>query len=336
MRHKAFLLGSVSVAAMSSAVAVVHAQDPVPDGYKVSVEGAALFGPNDLAEDKLGSGLPISGGLSSFSSEQNDNTGWRAAVAVQRQLDPLWDLKVALALNHQFETTSSTDFLYENISSSGDGSSVSGLFEQNNQFDYETIDLEAGYTPEVDGPLSLRLFGGVRGLHYKDSYDKLGTVQETEFSGGSATSGGGAFEYAYLQSGEFYGAGPRVGAEASSRFGDSIFGISGSAAAAFILGRAENNMSFSGSSSGSGFSGSPIPNFDTSEGEWGVVTDFEASLGLDVYLTDTTKLTLGARMERISTLSEFSTSSPFTSGSSGADSGNRLNFGPTIKFEGQF
>lgn len=334
MRHKAILLGSVSVAAMASAVAAVQAQDSsVPDGFKLSVEGGALFGPNTLAEDKLGSGIGFPGSGGSFSVDNNSNTGWRAAIAVQKQIDPLWDMKLALALNHQFETTSSTSFMFSDISGSGDGSSTSGLFETKNDFDYETVDLEVGYTPEMDGPVNVRLFGGIRGIHYNDSLDKLGTVVSTDYSGGSAVSGGGTVELALDQNSTFFGAGPRLGAEASTRFGDSMFGVSGLVSAALMYGLAEHNTKVSYTSS-SGMSGGPIglPLGTISTEEWGWVSDFEASLGLDMYISDTAKLTIGARVENIGTMSNFSTS---LSGSSGGNSG-RLNFGPTIKFEAQF
>jgi len=338
MRNKALFLGSVSLAAMTAAVVAVQAQDAVDNGYKVSVEGGALFGPNDLAGDKLGGeliGIPLSSSGGTITSDQHDNMGWRAAVAVQRQIDPLWDMKFALALNQQLETTNSLSFGATDISSSGDGSSISGLFESKTDFDYETMDFEAGYSPEVDGPVNVRLFGGVRGLHYNDTYDKVGTVDGTEYSGGvvvdgSGTSGG----YSFLQSGSFYGVGPRIGAEASTRLGDSMFGLTGSVAGSFILGRAQNNVNFEYDFS-SGASGSPVPTGDISSEEWGWVTDFEASLGVDFYVTDTNKLTIGGRVEKVTTLSDFS-SEVFSSGSSGGDTNGRLTFGPTVKFEGAF
>lgn len=330
MRHKALLLGTVSAAALVAAASSAQAQDAT-DGITVSVEGAALFGPNNLAEDKLGTGVLLPGSGGEISYDENDNTGWRAAFAVQKQLDPLWDVKLALALNHQFETTSSLEFAYSTMSG-GSGSTYAGLFETKNDFDFETADLEVGFTPDLDGPIDFRVFGGVRGMHYNDTFDKLGTYEQTYYSGGSATSGGGSFTYALDQSSAFYGAGPRVGFEASSRFGDSMFGLTSSVAGALLLGRAEHNYSLAYDFTSGVSGGIPFPTVDSSVEEWGWVTDFEASLGLDLYINDMTKLTVGGRVERVGTLSEFST------GTSGGDSasGERLTYGPTLKLQAQF
>lgn len=340
MRNKTVLLTSVSAVAMATAATSAQAQT-VPDGFTVSLEGGALFRSNEAVQDKLGisesAGLAVplllgSGG--SVANDVNENIGWRAAIAVGKQIDPLWDIKLGLALNHQFATSSSLDFSFEDIPSAGSGFSYSGLFEINNDFDYETADLEIGFRPE--GTYNMRLFGGVRGLHYTDSFDKLGDFGGTEYLNGSAGSGG-SVSYASLGSGEFWGAGPRIGMEGSTRIGDSIFGISGSASAALLFGVARNVSDISVETTGSGFigsgSGAPVTGlFD--EEEWGMVSNFEASLGLDVYLSENATLTVGGRVESVNVLSDFSTTG--ISGSGGAVSNNRLSFGPTIKLTAGF
>ena len=181
MRSKSVLLGSVSVVAITAAAAPAIAQDnTVPDGYSLSVEGGFLMGPNDLARDKLG----YYGGYGSAGVvEIQDNVGYRAAISLGKRIDPLWDLRVGASLNHQLESVSTVEFTY----SSG-GSSGEVLLEMRNDFDFENLDFEAGYTPVLDGNFQVRLFAGIRGLHYTDSADKLGTGYSSSAGSSSVTS----------------------------------------------------------------------------------------------------------------------------------------------------
>lgn len=306
MRYQSVLMGSVSIVAMAASAAA-HAQDTtVPEGYSVSIEGGVLFGPNTAAEDKLGSGF--SGGVVDI----GDNIGYRAAVSIGKQIDPFWDLRATAALNHQLVATSTESAFF----SSGSGSGSSGFFgELKNSFNYETLDFEAGYRPELDANLNVRLFGGVRGLHYKESMDKLGVQFGTDGSGSSFSVS--ATTESTL---EFIGAGPRVGVEASSRLGDSMFGISGMVGAAAMYGVERSNFNGSIDSSPSGGPSGPIP--PSSDEEWKWVYSLEAALGVDVYLSEQAKLTVGVRAEQI--------------GNVGFDDSTRLNYGPTLKFTAQY
>ncbi len=307
MNRKIILMSSVSVVALAAVAGAAQAQDQsIPDGFTLSVEGGALFGPNTLAEDKLGGSGP-SGGI----VHMDDNVGYRAAISLGKRLDPFWDLRVTGAINQQL--SSNAGF----FASSG---SASVSFSMDTDFDYETLDFEAGYRPALTENFDLRLFGGIRGLHYKDNIGVFGAISgsggpdKVGISGDSTT--------------EFFGAGPRLGVEASTRLGDTMFGVSGLLAggAAFGVARTTGSATVSYVSGGSG--GTVAVPFEAFE-ETETVYNLEAALGLDVHLDDAATVTLGYRAEGL-----FGTGN--TSASGGSGSSARWTHGPTIKLTGYF
>lgn len=318
MNHKSILLGSVSAVALASVASAAHAQDmTVPDGFTVSVEGGALFGPNTVAEDKLGSGFGSgpSGGVVNI----QDNVGYRAAISLGKQIDPFWDLRVTGALNHQMTSKSDVQSSIYN----GGGSGGSGFFENfygtlETDFDYETMDFEVGYRPMLTENMEVRLFAGLRGLHYRDSMDKMGYISS---SGGG---GGDKVGYGADVSSEFFGVGPRVGIEASTRLGDSMFGVSGMLAGAALFGTARTDGEATLMSGGDSIT-VPYPGQE----EQITVYNLEAALGLDVHVDPQTKVTVGYRAEGL-----FGVDNLFSSGGSGGS--DRWTHGPTIKLTGNF
>jgi len=296
MKFRPILLGSVSVAALATAAGMAQAQDALPGGYTVSVEGSAQFGTNTVAEDKLGS--------AGSASEIQDNFGYHGAVAVGQRVDESLDWKLALGFTEQMPSESSVVF-------SG-GSGGYGVFT--NDFDFQTADLELGFRPEV-GVINLRLFGGVRAMHFNDSLDKLG------YSSGGPGGSGAEFNY----SNEFFGAGPRIGIEGSLPLGDSMFGISGMAAASAIYGVQRGNADYTLFSGGLVSPSFPLPPQES----WGTVLNLEAALGLDVHMNDSTTVTVGLRGETVSGLSNYS-------GGSGGPSDSRFSYGPTVKLTSSF
>jgi hypothetical protein len=323
MRHKSVLLGSVSLAALAS-VAAAHAQDSadIPEGFTLSLEGGFSFGPNTAAEDKLGSGGEFMGsGLSGGGVvDIGDNIGYRAAVALGKQIDPMWDIAVGASINRQLETTSTLSGGYS--VSGGSGGTVEYGEQIATAFNYENGDFTVGYRPQLDSNLDIRLFGGARALHYTDSTDKLGF--ENFDSNGSGTDGSITFDATSVY--EFLGAGPRVGVEGSTRLGDSMFGVSAMASAAAIYGLERSSsegtvfVDF-----GSGSSGGIIPIPDSEEWKW--VYNIEGSLGLDMYVAEDAKLTLGVHAEQVFNVGN---------GDDEDDKNSRLNYGPTLKFEAKF
>lgn len=306
MRTRSLLLGSVSLAAVSAASAVAQAEDlAVPDGYTLSVEGGFLMGPNDVARDKLGSG--VSAGIVDI----QDNFGYRAAISLGKQIDPAWDLRVGGSLNHQLES----------ISSWGSGVIFSsGYGEFRTDFDFENLDFEVGYRPTLDDNFDVRLFAGVRGLHYTDSQRTVGSEK---------LGPGNYVDYDFGVTSEFVGAGPRIGAEASTRLGDSAFGISGMVSGALLYGleRSTADGEFTVVSGGNVIQD---VNITDSMEEWKSVIDVAASLGLDYHVSDETTVTLGYRAQQLMNIG------PASGGMSSGGEGNRLAHGPFLKLVSQF
>lgn len=315
MNRKVILMSSVSTFALA-AVAAAHAADAplgtveaaaIPDGFTISVEGSALFGVNTLAEDKLGAAP------SDVDVNIQDNLGYRAAISLGKSIDPSWDVRLTGAVNQQM--TSNSDFYY--------GSGFSGPYDYtqgllDTDFDYETLDFEVGYRPTLSDNFDVRLFGGVRGLHYKDTVDM--------YVGAGYGSGPDKVGYGVDYSTEFLGAGPRVGVEGSTRFGDTMFGVSGLLAGSAIFGTARTDgeaHAFSGGST------ADIP-FPTTE-ESVTVYSLEASLGLDLHIDEAAVLTAGYRAEGL-----FGADSFLYSGGSGGESEGRWTHGPTLKLTGYF
>lgn len=306
MKFKPVLLGTVSLASLAAATGIAVSQDAGPSGYTLSVEGGGMFGANTVAEDKLGSA-----GSAGEIVEIQDNVSYRGSVAIGQRIDESLDWKIALGFTQQVPSSAYVD---------SSGGPSSGYAELESAFNFQTADLEIGFSPSIDAA-NVRLFGGLRGMHFNDSSDKLGYQ-----SGGS---GGLGLETNYDN--EFIGAGPRVGVEGSMALGDSNFGLSGLLAASAIYGvqRATLDATY--------FSGGlsvPVPVPGSGE-EWGTIFDIEAALGVDVYLNDQTTLTVGVRAENISGISGLDDIFG-GSGGSGGSSESRFSYGPTVKLVSSF
>jgi opacity protein-like surface antigen len=291
MRKTYLLLGSVSAVAMAAAATAAQAQDAIaPGGHTISVEGGGLFA-KSVGADKLGQLDP----LPDDDVDLNDNIGYRAAISLGTRIDNFWDVRASAAINHQLDATSSI---------TEDGGP--GYYRAKTGFDYETLDFEVGYTPELDAGFNVRLFGGVRGMHYTD---------RQSFGEGDDKVG-----IAINYKDEFLGAGPRIGAEGSARFGDSMFGISGSVSAAAMYGVSTESLGFEVTGEGP-----PPPPDDTMDtNKW--VYNLEASLGLDAYLSDNATVTIGYRASTTSPVGENIIAPPGLEPET-----NRFSHGPTLK-----
>ncbi len=294
MHLKHILLGSVSIAAVGSSAAVFQAkaQEAVqlPAGFEYSLEGAWLMGKNNVAEDKLGSG-------GSTVTDIQDNAGVRGALSAGIRVDDKWSFELGASANQMFDSHSTFT----------SGGPFGGGFTTN--FSFQNLDFGAAFAPVLSDKFDVKLFAGIRGLHYTDTQDKVGV------------SSGGSSELNYKA--EFIGAGPRIGVSGSARFGESPLGVSGMLAAAVIYGEERTNATaqfISNSGGGSGL----IP--VQSGTKWKSVYDVEASLGLDYHVNEQTKFTLGFRGEQISGVSGGPSGGPTT----------RLVYGPFAKVSGSF
>jgi len=309
MRTKAVLLSSVSVAAAAAGVSAAHAAPPAPapyDGFFYSVEGGALFSKNTAFDDKVDefSGFPGIVDVSGFPSD----VGYHAGFSIGHQIDNLWDVNFAFAANRLIDNDASL------FASGGTGSVSLGM---TTNFAFETGDFEVGYRPELGNDLKVRLFAGVRALHFTENMDKSGT---------SSGISSGFFQSS--TSAEFFGAGPRVGVSIAKRFDGSNFGLSGSLAGAVIVGRQTTTTSYLESIGGP----SELPGASETK----TVVDVEGNLGLDYYLNDLTTLTVGYHAENLTNIPtgpQFNFSGP---PSSEQPVSNKLVHGPFLKLSGGF
>lgn len=355
MRTKTILLHSVSAIATAAAATGGQAQAQVlatgDDGYTFSVQGGLLFSPAEqtlAGLDKMGSGIFGSG---------NDAIGYNAAFSVGKQIDENWDVRFGGSINKLLENTvgfsaSSGDSFY---SAYPGGGFESGFFESSfvaegtADFSFETLDFEVGYTPTLDSNMSVRLFAGIRGLHFSSTGSSQFGVSFS--SGFSASAGYGSGSYSsYSSSGfmyqgafktEFFGVGPRVGISAAHRFDGTNWGLSGTLAGAALFGRQTFNYSqsfssgffsgYSASSGGSGSapasgsfnSGSSAPGPSSAGSVDKMVFDLQAKAGVDFYLDDKTALTFGYQAEQL-----------FNVGPGENSENNKLVHGPFISLSG--
>lgn len=351
MRTKTILLGSVSAIAAAAAGAG-HAQaanTTSTNGYTFSVQGGLALTPAELSlagaqdyidnrnenflSDKFGSGF-------STLDDLDQAFGYNAAVSIGKDLGNGWDVRVGATVSATGVSSGyASGYAYGWSGRNSGGTSswyASGVTwaeaTATEQFSFQALDFEVGYTPVLTDTLSVRLFGGVRAVH--SLYSTTGTFGSgysghgSGYSAGGYGSGGASGWYSGFQriSGfnsqsaktEFFGAGPRVGVDVSKRFEGTNFGISGRIAGAVLFGQETTTYSGYASLSGyqSGASGfysggnfTQTSSYNSGIGPYSQqgsssfsvdkkIADVEAQIGFDYYLDDSTALTIGYQAEK--------------------------------------
>lgn len=307
----------------------------------------------------------------------DDFRGLFGSVSFGKQLDPSWDIRGTLSVVNGGSVSGYAE-AWAGYSSfnywSGGGSGSSGFSgsswtrsygdawaDGTYKFGYASADFEVGYTPVLGDNLNVRLFAGVRALSFKSTFEGQAGGSGFYQSGYEQSGPGSDYYSSYTSSfydyyfdgkvkAEFTGIGPRIGAQASTRFEGTNFGVSGSVAASVLFGKQKvtrsgysssynrNFSSLSSYNSGSPVSGSSLTvtsgsSFSsyTSEASKTVV-DLQASVGLDYYLNDNTALTVGYQAEK---LFEVGADSSFNSLNPGAEI-DTLSHGAFIKLSGTF
>jgi hypothetical protein len=292
-----------------------------PGGYTYNVGGGLLFSPAEMSlagmeEDKMGSG---------FDTELDDfdkHFGYNAFFSVGKQIDNNWDVRFGGSINKLLDSTGSltwsSGFSFSGGTPGVDFSSysygTSGSNSGREAFGFAALDFEVGYTPVLTETQSVRLFAGIRGLHFLGDSDRAFEASTFSSSFSDTVLGIGSsfnsFSISATESTktEFFGAGPRIGVSAAHRFEGTNFGLSGTVAGALLFGR--QTTTSTDTFSYSGFSSYSIPNgpsgtYSISGGSSysdfssvnKLVVDLEAKGGLDYYLDDRTALTIGYRAE---------------------------------------
>jgi len=319
LKHKAILLSSVSaVAASTAAVGGAYAQMPAVTGYTYSVQGSAIFspGPSNESLDEDASNK-ISDGFGVVVQDHPGDVGYAGAATFGVEFNGGWDATFGLSAN-EFVTNTGSVTASSSVSFSGISGGMStveahSVETEKTVFGFETADAEIGFTPVMTDGFNVRIFGGVRVLHFHSSDDFSGTgTESSSFTGGGSTFSRSATEtFDDNFSSDFLGAGPRIGISASKRFDGSNFGISGSLAAAAIFGQqtdassSSSSITFTSSFNGStSTSAGPHGSHKTSSTYSKTVFDLQAQAGIDYYLTDTSKLTVGYQIEELTNVGE--------------------------------
>ncbi len=256
----------------------------------IGVTGGFLTGRSE------GAGLAVEHGpFGVVNVDLSDIAGGYAAVTLGKELSPLWDLRASLGVGSTGDTSDTFSYTSDKL-----GEVLGNVATD---FDYQTLDVDAGYMPEISDETDLRLFAGFRALHYSDKVaatEKLGDVDDESTS---------------EQSSGFWGIGPRAGMAVSTRLSDSRFGLSGSAAAGLVFGHLDRSIKSNDDPA-------------VSESESAVSYTLDAKVGVDFYISDDAKLTLGYRAEQISGSRHYSNGSTFEAG--------QLVSGPYVEFLGAF
>lgn len=329
MKTRALLLQSASAAA-AAAVGVSHAAaadmegyaGPDYSGYTLSLEGGALFA-KSIDADKLGSGGGLIFSGASLDLNLDNDIGYYAGIRLGRRINQNWDVTLGGAVSRFLKNGTDDSLVFSG--GGGSGGSGTGILQGSlkSDLDYTTLDFEVGYRPDSLADHDVRLFLGLRGLSAHDSIDKTGFFG---VSGGGSSGGFVSFEND--ASSEFLGIGPRAGASFAHRFDDSSLGLSGMVAGAAIFGRRENDKTGDFSIS-SGFSGGLNLILGGAETDNDTVYNLEGALGLDFYLGESSKLTVGARAQKWWNIRGADL------GSGGSDE-DQLSVGPFMMLEANF
>ncbi|WP_434722333.1 Lpg1974 family pore-forming outer membrane protein [Mesorhizobium sp. RIZ17] len=262
---------SVTAIGVGSAQAT-EAQPPdqtaIDSRVKLAFEGAYFWNNihNDdkLSSDKLG----------------NSNGDISGSVALTKQISPDLDWRLAgafhvgkdrSALVDEFPVTNPAGFV---TATYGDG------------YSFQAFDFDIGKHVKVQ-QADIRFFGGLRLVH---SDETLGEISEKFTPTNPADKGISADK---IGTAEYWGIGPRVGAEAYYPVGEN-WGLTGSASGAVMWGRRTERSGFNVSTT------NPVQHFSetvASQGSNETVSSLDASLGLSWTPIANTTFTAGYKIE---------------------------------------
>jgi hypothetical protein len=279
MKRLASLLATVSVSAILAAGPAV-AQNA---GLIVEATGAFLMGEDEASES-------IIDDITTARNIRIDAlTGGYASFSLGKKLSPTWDITGRFAITDM--QPGDAEYTQPPILGPSDK-----LGTMTSDLEFQTLDLEGGYSPELSDDFDLRFFAGARGLHYTNTLNTTDKIGDT------------------TREREFYGVGPRAGLEFESRFGNSPVGFSGLVGGAVVFGTERQNDDVFGTS--------------TTTDVAKAVVDLEAQAALDLHLGDQAKVSVGYRGEQLSDVNDFSLG--------GQPAVGQLVHGPFIKFKATF
>lgn len=291
---------SMSVVAAHAADAQVTDPAAVDSRIKIAFEGAVYQSSDQSNADKLG-GL----GASDKLGNGNSFGDLYGSVALTKQISSDVDWRLAGA----FHAGQDNDFNFDTpVSGSGGGSGGVVGFSFGNSYNFQTLDFDVGKHVQVQSA-DIRFFGGVRLLHSKEklNYNVSATPTDPTDKSGNADK---------LGSSEFYGIGPRIGAEVYYPLGET-WGLTGAVSGSAMWGRRTTKTDFT--VTGHDPSATPPDPVDTTlldlsstQHASEVVTNIDLSGGVTFKPWENTTFTAGYRVEQWHNLLQFSEKSTQT------------------------
>ncbi|TPI41071.1 hypothetical protein FJW07_07360 [Mesorhizobium sp. B3-1-9] len=261
-------LTATGVATANATEAQPSDQTVIDSRIKMSFEGSYfwnnLHNDDKLSSDKLGKG-------------NGDISG---AVSLTKQISPDWDWRLAAAVQLGKDRSA---LLFEQPETNPEGL-VTGTYSDG--YSFQTFDFDVGKHVKVQ-QADIRFFGGLRLVH---SDETLGEISEKFTPTNPADKGIAADK---IGTAEYWGIGPRVGAEAYYPVGEN-WGLTGSASGAVMWGRRTARVGFNISST------NPDEHFSetlASQGSNETVSNLDASLGLSWTPITNATFTAGYKIE---------------------------------------
>lgn len=273
------LLATVAASAASvtsAGVVAAHAEDAkitdpsvIDSRVKIAFEGA-FFQNNVHQDDKMGGTDKLGNSNGDFSGsialtkQFSSDMDWRLAGAFHMGKDRSWEASGQI-------TGGSPGFLTVGY---GD------------DYSFQTLDFDLGKHVKVQAA-DIRFFGGLRLVHS----DERGVLSES-FTPDNPADRGGTFDK--IGSSEYWGIGPRVGAEAYYPLGET-WGLTGAVSGAIMWGRRENGAAFRYDLTNPDQQGSVTLGSESSNQ---TVTNLDASAGLSWTPLQGATFTAGYKIEQ--------------------------------------
>ncbi len=279
------LTASVSSLALIGALASPAYSEGVENGYTLELEGRILFGlPIEARDydDEAG-------------SSEDYGVGGQGSIRILHDLGNRMDVAFGVSAAFIQDHEQAVDYFPTGLPGSRFGAGSGGSSEISSDVNFQTLDVELGRTVNTQASTELRLFGGLRALHFSDNTEVTLNDAGTGVPSTTATRNLTDIEI----DNRFFGVGPRAGLEISHALGQSAFGLSGGFAVAVLAGSMDVDTSAS-SMIISTLASIPVPNdFNPGSGRssFGVVLNVEGDIGLDIAVSDSSSVTLGYQAE---------------------------------------
>ncbi|MEH6726441.1 MAG: Lpg1974 family pore-forming outer membrane protein [Hyphomicrobiales bacterium] len=279
------LVASVSSLALIGACAGPAYSEGMKNGYTLELEGRVLFGlPIEARDydDEAGSG-------------EDYGVGGQGSIRILHDLGNRMDVAFGVSAAFIQDHEQTVDYFPTGLAISRFGAGSGGSSDISSDVNFQTLDAELGHTVNTQPATELRLFGGLRALHFSDNTDVALIDAGTGVPSTTATRNLTDIEI----DSRFFGVGPRAGLEISHTLGQSAFALSGGFAVAVLAGSMDVDTSAS-SMIVSTLAAIPVPD-DFNPGSGGssfeVVLNVEGDIGLDIAVSDSSSVTLGYQAE---------------------------------------